>query len=45
VSISAPDGSYNPDPRKFSFLIKSAPQSRGGITVADNGTARSVTIR
>jgi len=45
VNISAPDGRYNPGPRKFSFLIKSAAQTRNVITVADTGTARSITIK
>ena len=45
VSVSAPNGSYNPGPRKFRFLIKSAGPTRNVITVADDGTARSVTIR
>jgi alpha-glucosidase len=45
VSVGAPNGNYNPGPRKFRFLIKSAGPTRNVITVADDGTARSVTIR
>ena len=35
VTISAPQGSYNPGPRKFSFLIKSMARSRH--CTVDNG--------
>jgi alpha-glucosidase len=45
VNIGAPDGRYNPGPRKFSFLIKPATQTRNVNTVADTGTARSITIK
>src|SRR5882724_1570012 len=45
VNISAPYGRYDPGPRKFSFLIKPAAQTRNVITVADSGTARSITIK
>ena len=44
VSVGAPVGGYNPRSRKFSFVIKAGGQ-RNTITVADSGTARSVTIR
>jgi alpha-glucosidase len=46
VNISAPYGRYNPGPRKFSFLIiKAAARTRNVITVADDGTARSIAIK
>jgi alpha-glucosidase len=45
ISVSAPAGSYNPGPRKFAFLIKSGAQTRNVVTVADDGTARSVVVR
>jgi len=46
INIGAAEGSYNPGPRKFSFVIKSlGGQARSATTIADNGTARSVTIR
>jgi alpha-glucosidase len=45
ISVSAPDGQYNPGPRKFNFLIKSGAQMRNAISVLDDGAARSVTIK
>jgi alpha-glucosidase (family GH31 glycosyl hydrolase) len=45
VSIGAPDGSYNPGPRRFGFLVKPGVQIRNAIILSDDGTARSVTIR
>ena len=45
VNISAPNGRYNPGPRKFSFLIKPATQIRNINTVPDSGAARSITIK
>ena len=46
INIGAAEGSYNPGPRKFSFVIKSlGGQARSAITVADNGAARSVTVK
>ena len=44
ASIDAPAGQYNPGARKFSFIIKSAPNSRV-VTVADDGRARQIQIR
>jgi alpha-glucosidase len=44
VNIGLPDGSYNPGPRKFSFLVKPAAQ-RKVITVADDGTARTIKVQ
>jgi alpha-glucosidase (family GH31 glycosyl hydrolase) len=45
VSLGAPAGSYNPGPRKFSFVIKGATPVRPATTIPDTGTARTVTIR
>lgn len=45
VSVGTPEGSHNPGPRKFSFLIKSGTQTRNPTAFADDGTARSVTLR
>lgn len=42
VSISAPQGSYNPGARKFSFVIR---PSAAGLTVADTGRAQAITVR
>ncbi|MFZ0064313.1 MAG: TIM-barrel domain-containing protein [Pyrinomonadaceae bacterium] len=45
VSTGRPNGSYNPGPRKFNFLIKSATRMRSVVTVADNGAAQTVRIK
>ncbi|HEY8185836.1 MAG TPA: TIM-barrel domain-containing protein [Pyrinomonadaceae bacterium] len=45
VSLGAPAGSYNPGPRKFSFVIKGGGPVRPAMTIPDTGTARTVTIR
>ena len=45
VSVAAPQGSYNPGPRKFSFVIKSDKPASRLVTVADDGRAREVEIR
>jgi alpha-glucosidase len=45
VTLSAPEGRFNPGPRSFSFLIKSPSQTGRGVTVVDNGMARTVTVR
>jgi alpha-glucosidase len=45
VTVGAAEGSYNPGPRKFSFVIKSAASNLGGVTVVDDGRARSVEIK
>jgi alpha-glucosidase (family GH31 glycosyl hydrolase) len=45
VNIAAPEGSYNPGSRKFSFLIKAGGQTRNAVTVPDSGAAHSVAIR
>ena len=45
VTVGAAEGSYSPGPRKFSFVIKSAASNLGGVTVADDGRARSVEIK
>ena len=45
VSVDAPQGRYNPGPRKFGFVIKSPTQGRNAVIVADTPTMRSVIIR
>jgi len=42
VSIAAPDGSYNPGPRKLSFIVKSDQQNPLIRTVTDTGRAQLV---
>src|SRR5262249_46898146 len=44
ASLDAPEGSYNPGPRKFRFVIKSAAVSKA-LTVADDGRARTIEIK
>ena len=45
VSVEAPQGTYNPGPRKFSFVVRSNEQQSRTITVADTGRTREVDIR
>jgi alpha-glucosidase len=45
ISIGTPEGRYNPGPRRFSFLVKSASQTRASVTVADNGATQTVRIK
>jgi alpha-glucosidase len=45
VSIEAAAGSYNPGPRKFSFVVKSHEGESKVLTIVDNGKARQVEIR
>ena len=45
VSIEAPQGSYNPGPRKFNFVVRSNAQQSRTVTVADTGRAQQVDIR
>ena len=45
VSVAAPQGSYNPGPRKFSFVIKSDKPTPNVVTIADDSRAREVEIR
>jgi len=45
VSIGAPKGSYNPEPRKFNFMIKSAGQESKVVSVADSGKAQQFEIK
>lgn len=45
VSLSSPAGSYNPGPRKFSFIIKGEGRAPRALTVADDGTSRKLPIR
>jgi alpha-glucosidase len=44
VSVGAPVGQFNPGPRKFSFVIKSAPTPKV-VAVADDGRARRIEIK
>jgi alpha-glucosidase len=44
VNIDAPQGSYNPGARKFSFVIKPGTPGRA-MAVADDGRARTIEIR
>ena len=45
VSVAAPEGTYNPGPRKFSFIVKPDERAARVVTVADDGKAREVDIR
>src|ERR1051325_7917575 len=45
VSVAAPEGSYNPGPRKFSFVMKADDRTSKVVTIADDGRAREVEIR
>ncbi|MFS8084860.1 MAG: glycoside hydrolase family 31 protein, partial [Acidobacteriota bacterium] len=44
ASIGAPSGRYNPGPRRFSLVIKSAPTSKA-VNVADDGRVREIEIK
>ncbi|MDQ1729201.1 MAG: alpha-glucosidase [Pyrinomonadaceae bacterium] len=44
VSVSAPEGSYNPGARKFNLLLKSTGAPRV-VSVPDTGVARSIPLR
>ena len=45
VSIGPAEGTYNPGPRKFNFVIKSPEYGSKMVTVVDNGRAQQVRIR
>jgi alpha-glucosidase len=45
ASIGAPTGQYNPGPRRFGFIIKSAGANPKMIMIADDGKARTVEIK
>ncbi len=45
VSIGEAAGSYNPSPRKFSFVVKSSALEGRVTTVIDDGKARQVELR
>jgi alpha-glucosidase len=45
VSVAAPQGSYNPGSRKFSFVIKSERRTAVSVVVTDDGNARKVTVQ
>ena len=44
VSVNTPQGQYNPGARDFSFVIKSAPNSKV-TSIADDGRAHTVEIK
>jgi len=44
VSVNAPQGQYNPGPRRFGFVVKSAPNPKL-VTIADDGRAQIVQIK
>jgi len=43
VNVNAPEGTYNPGTRKFTFLVKKVPAAQ--VTLNDSGTAQTVLIR
>jgi alpha-glucosidase len=45
VTIAAPQGQYNPVPRRLSFVIKSPRQTHKIATITDNGRAAQVRIK
>jgi alpha-glucosidase len=45
ASIGAPSGQFNPGPRKFGFVIKSAGANPKMLLTIDNGRARTVEIK
>ncbi len=44
LTLAAPDGRYNPGPRRLSFTVKSGVRAGRVVTVADDGTARKLVI-
>ena len=42
VTISAPAGKYQPGKRSFGFVVKSTPRRGVPVTIADDGTSRSI---
>jgi alpha-glucosidase (family GH31 glycosyl hydrolase) len=44
VSISAPEGSYNPGARRFDFVDQTAPPAKP-VTINDTGSARTIELR
>lgn len=42
VSVGAPEGQYNPGPRKFAFVINTAGQKPHLVTMTDVGTAQRI---
>jgi len=45
AGLGAPEGSYNPGPRTFRFVMKSSERELKAIPISDTGTAREVQIR
>ena len=44
VSVSSPEGSYNPGARRFTFVNKTTPTVRP-VTMNDTGSARTIELR
>ena len=44
ITVSAPEGSYDPGQRKFAFVIKSRNASGKIISVMDDGRAQKILI-
>lgn len=42
ISVSAPEGHYNPGPRKFAFLINASGQKPQLLTMTDAGKAQAI---
>ncbi|MDQ2855835.1 MAG: DUF5110 domain-containing protein, partial [Acidobacteriota bacterium] len=45
VTLSAPEGTYKPGPRKFNFVIKSERSAGQMKTIADDGSAQTIEIK
>ena len=43
VNVNAPEGTYNPGTRKFTFVVKREPATQ--VTLNDSGTAQTVLIK
>ena len=44
ASVSAPEGSYKPGNRKFTFIVRSALRLNRPFTINDNGKAQTIRI-
>jgi len=44
VTTNAPQGSYQPGPRRLSFVVKSIGRIPRVVTVADDGSAQTIRI-
>src|SRR5205085_8523843 len=45
ISVAAPEGTFNPGPRQFKFVVQSAPYSGKTVIVADDGRARQAYVK